>query len=265
MPTFRHGKGSRVFVDGYDLSRQLRSVQPQMGADVAETTAFLSGAKTFVPGIPEMSVACEGMFSYDNTLLGDIDNVTQAIMAQETAVAITVGLDNGVTVGKAIKSGMAFESDVNVSGSITDIVALTANFKVTDSFFGGLALSDADNVAALTGVAVTGVGQDYTAFATNITPTVQMKNGGICTLHVMTNTVNAGTTLKIQHSTAIGGTYVDLATFTIPTVTKAGYWSLVAPGTAVDKFIRYNITATGTGNLKFLCTFAPRTPQFQVA
>lgn len=264
MPQFRHGKNTRIFVDGYELSRSLKNVTTQQQMDTGETTGFTSTQKSYVAGIPEMSVNADGMFAFDSVTLDNIDNVLQAVMAVETPIAISVAFDNGVTAGKLVKAGQALETDINVNSSITDIVATTAAFKVTDAFFSGISLRDPDSVLALTGVASSGVGQDMTAFATHITPSIQMKNGGIAVLHVIANTVNSTTTLKFQHSTLIGGTYVDFATFTIPANTKAGY-TFVVPAGALDKFIKYNITATGTGNLQFLAVFAPRTASIQVA
>jgi hypothetical protein len=243
----------------------LKSVTATSSSDTADTTAFMDAYKTSVLGLPSATLSAEGMFAFDTTAnQAHIDNVLQNLMAQEAAEPVTYAVDGGVTAGKLVRGGPCYESSVQVSGSVSDLVGITAEFQVTDGFFNGLSLRDPDTPLALTGAASPGTGVDYTAFATDLTPAVQMQNGGIAVLHVMNNTVNASTTLKIQHSTLIGGTYIDIATFTIPATTVDGYFAVVAP-TNIDKFIRYNITATGTGNLSFLAYFAPRAATSDVA
>ena len=258
MPTFRHAKNTRVFFNGYDLSHMLRKVSVTSTTDTADTTAFRSTYKTSVLGLPSGTVNCEGMFSFDTTAAqADIDNVLHNLMAVETPSPITVGYDNGVTAGKVVRGGPCHESNVQLSGSVSDIVGITADFQVTEGLGDGIVLRDPDTPLALTGAASVGTGQDYTSLCNDLTPAAQMQNGGVAILQVINNTVDASTTLKLQHSTTLGGTYVDIATFTIATLEVGGWYVVVAPSN-IDKFIRYNITATGTGNLSFITYFVPR-------
>lgn len=264
MPTFRHAKGTRVFCDGYDLSRALKNVSVQRQNAPAESTGFTCAAKEFISGIPEVSVSADGMFAYDNATTLDINNCQEAVLALDGPAALCIGFDGGVTAGKLVVAGQALQTDITIQSPATDIVSTTAAFKGTDALFNGYSLRDPDSVLSLTGAASAGTGQDYNALCDDLTPTPIMTLGGICVLNVIGNSVGSTTTMKIQHSTAIGGAYVDLATFTIPANTRAGYTSLITPQT-VNRWIRYNITATGTGDLKFIAAFVPRTPSSTVS
>lgn len=255
MPTFRHGKFIRVFYGNGELGTSLKSLNMVAAVDTAETTAFGSTVKTYVIGIPGQTLSFQGMFSA--AAATDIDPVLNAGLGQELPTPITIALDSGVTAGKQVKGGLSHDSNYSISGSVSDMVGVNVDFQLTDVAGSGLVLQTPDTPVALTGVAANGVGQDYTVYCTGGGGTT-MVNGGVAIVHVLANTVNASTTLNLQSATTLGGTYSTFATFSaIGATTTTSASVAVTRGTTVNKFIRWQISATGTGNLTFLTYFIP--------
>ena len=56
----KHGKSSRVFIKGYDVSAYLSSVSMAGSADTVEATPFSSSDKVFVAGKTDATLRCEG-------------------------------------------------------------------------------------------------------------------------------------------------------------------------------------------------------------
>lgn len=257
MPTPRHGKNTRVFYGAYDLSLFLKEVSFPRQVDTAETTAFTVAAKEYVIGNPSGNISATGMFSYNNSAPNaDIVNVLDAAFGQDAGSPVSVALDAGVTVGKMMHGGDALQSSYGITSSVQDVVGVAADFQLSGTAARGIALKDPDVVQACAGSNITGTGQDCSATLPGIA--TQFLLGGAAVLHVISNTVNAAVTIKLQSSATLGGAYVDLVSFTACGVASLlGEVKAIARGTVIDKFLRYYITTTGTGNIKFLTYFAP--------
>jgi len=59
---FSHGKSTKVYVNGYDLTLFLQSISPQLNADTAEVSTFGLTHKKFVPGMKDATLQAEGFF-----------------------------------------------------------------------------------------------------------------------------------------------------------------------------------------------------------
>src|SRR4051812_28407146 len=92
MPTFRHGKQTAVIFDKYDLSTMLNSASYQQQADLAETTAYGSNARSYMPGFPGGTVSLGGMFSGS---AGEVDQVLAAALSATASVPMTVLPEGG--------------------------------------------------------------------------------------------------------------------------------------------------------------------------
>lgn len=129
MPTFRHGKLTVFKIEDSgavlrDISNALREVNFPRTADTPETTAFGSVNKSYVVGIPGGSFSCSGMF--DLTVIGYLDG----IYGQEATSTFEYGPE-GSTAGRRKYTGEVLLSNLNVSGSVSDMVAFTADFVVS--------------------------------------------------------------------------------------------------------------------------------------
>jgi hypothetical protein len=235
VPTFRHGRGTFVLVDKYDLTTYLREAGVASTVDLAETSAFGTFDKTFVVGMRERRLSLAGMFDGS---VNAVDAVLNTILGQEAAVVCTYAPE-GLTVGRRTYLIQSEETSHEVSSPITDVVAVSAELQGTDTGGHGVALH------ALT--AETGTGNS-----------VSVDNGAATTLgsvghlHVTANDRNAGSILiKIQHSTD-DAAWADLITFTSVAFAVTTSERLTT-STTVNRYLRAQWTVTGgaTGGYTF--------------
>jgi len=127
--TFRHGKLTVLKIDDengdlQDLSDALRSVDFPETVDKAETSAFGTGAKTYVPGMTDAQLSCSGMF--DQVMAASM----QAIKGQETFLAFEYEPE-GAGVGRAIYTGECFLTSIKRGNKTNDMVSLDLDFQIT--------------------------------------------------------------------------------------------------------------------------------------
>ena len=58
MPTFRHGKSVKVFVDEFDFSSYFNDVSVSTTVETAETSTFGSSAKEYITGLINKLIKC---------------------------------------------------------------------------------------------------------------------------------------------------------------------------------------------------------------
>ena len=69
-------------------------------------------------------------------------------------------------------------------------------------------------------------------------------------MHVLSNAISANTTVKIRHSTASGGTYADLITFsTVGSTATVSERKSLASGSTINRYFQVTVTSTGSGTI----------------
>ena len=212
MP-FISSNQTRVIYGTNPLAAILRTVSPSVNFDMLETTTLADTAKTFQPGLEDITLNLDGLFDSTNGAGTAFDNIIAAITGEST-VATSVA-----------PSGFAVTNPVWLLGT------KTISYEVSSSAPGlGVSLAD---LAAIT---ATGNG-------TSVDNAAGTTNGGIAHLHV---TDVSGTTptlaVIIQHSTN-NSTWSTLASFT--SATAATSQSVAFTGT-VNRYVRASYTAGGT-------------------
>jgi hypothetical protein len=262
MPNFRHGKNTTVLFKGFDMSPYFRSFTVRQQADVAETTAFKSTVKSFVAGVSDGELTLEGMFSGG---VDEVDEEMNAIFGQETTDVVTIGPDSTMAEGNRVMGGPIYLATYGVRGGFAEMVSVNANFKASGGLMGGFSLSDPTRVHTATGATTpVGVGAanvfvpvdtGFPMVATGVTIGDIISNGGYGVLHVVDSTTAAGTfQVKIQTSTASGGTYTDLVSFTpTPINTENAEVIFIPAGTPMNQWARVAIVwqVPTTGTCKF--------------
>lgn len=241
MPTFRHGKNFTVLIDTYDLSTMFKSATMNRTVDMAETTAFQSTVKTWVPGIPNGTMDLQGMFS---GAAGEVDAVLSGVLGAAGPYVVSIGPDGSMDEARRIYTGNAHAATYGVQGSVSDMVSVTANFQATGGFQSGLSLSDPTTARTAT---FNGTAVDYDASDTV---------GGFGVLQVISNTLDNSAVVKIQTATTSGGSYSDLITFTtVGTGATAAELVSVAAGTTKNQFVRVQLTTSGTGSIYLFAAY----------
>ena len=241
MPTFRHGKSIKVFVDEFDFSSYFNDVSASTMVETAETSTFGSDAKEYIPGLKDGTVSLSGMF--EGTEDVGTDDYFSAVLGTATKQKVIVAPEGHGLGGRAVM----LESDATsyeVSGAIADVVQASAEFQSSEGVEHGVILSSGAAVSS-TG---NGTGVDNGAATTN---------GGVGYLSVPVNTRNGNVTVKIAAS-ADNSTFADLITFTVVSSATKTSERVEVTGT-VARYLRVSYTVAGsTGSATPVVAFARR-------
>jgi hypothetical protein len=123
-----HGKDAYLSIDGDNLTTYLNSIDLTNSVDMAETSTMGLEAKTYISGLSDATLSFEGLF--DDTATTGPHAVLNPLVGGETAVAFEYG-PQGNGAGEQKISGVGFLSSYQVSASIGDAVAFSAEFQIT--------------------------------------------------------------------------------------------------------------------------------------
>jgi len=243
MPTFRHGKNVKVFVDEFDFSSYFNDVSASTMVETAETSTFGSSAKEYIPGLKDGTVSLSGLF--EGTADTGTDDYFATILGAATKQKVIVATEGHANGSRAVM----LESDATsyeVSGAIADVVQASAEFQSSEGVEHGVILSS--------GAAVSATGN-----GTSVDNGASSANGGVAYLSVPVNTRNGNITVKVQQS-ADNSTFTDLVTFTaVTSAQKTSARIEVADGTSVARYLRVNYTVAGsTGSATPIVAFSRR-------
>lgn len=135
MPTFRHGKNAQFKLGTTgaptaltDITTSTDSVSFPRQMDLAETTTFTAGARTYIPGFPNQTFSIGGKFDATtdaqlSALAGDTSGIPVCIQYRpEGAGAGRVQYD---APGGAGAAGV-YITNYSISSPVNDVVSWTA-------------------------------------------------------------------------------------------------------------------------------------------
>lgn len=240
-PSFRHGKLTRVFMNGKDASPFLNSAELSIGVDTKETSAFGTTAKTYIPGIREQSMTIGGM--YDGTAAA-LDEVMVGLHATDPTYPVTLFYDAGIAVGRVCRLAEVRQTSYDTSSPVDDIVSVSGELQIDGSVIFGYVLN---NEAAVASSIVTGASIDCGASSAT-------SKGGKMHIQIPVNTRSATVQVKTQVSVD-NSVWTDLLTSTLSAGQTGGVVNNVTTGT-VARYIRTLITPTaGTGSAVIIVAF----------
>lgn len=237
---FLHGKSAAVFFNATDLSAYLNNAAVNQSMAPAETTAFGASSKAYIVGLKDGTISLSGMFDGAS---GAVDPIIQAALGVDNGVFTF--LSGGSTKGNRALLAQVDPTSYNVTAPVGDVVNVSIDLQADGGVDAGVSL--------MTLGAITATG-NQTAEDNGSATT----NGGVAHLHVTANTMNNTTTFKVQHSSD-NSTFADLGTFTAVSSTSTTSQRLtIASGTTVNRYVRVQYTAAGTGSITFHVSFARR-------
>lgn len=242
MPTFRHGKGTTVLSDDFDLTTYLNSVSVSTSVEAPETTTFGSADRSYIVGHNEGTISFEGLFEGSAS---SADSIFATALGNTTDKVITVSTDSTSIGGRTILvqgASTAYE----ISSPLTDVVSVSAESVANGGVDYGVWLVCQTAVSATTNT-------------TSVDNTTSSTNGGVAHLHVTANARTATTIIAVQHSSD-NSTFADLAVFgTVAISTLDSERLAVAPGTTVNRYLRTRTTiASGSGSITRSVAFSRR-------
>lgn len=216
-----HGRHTRVYVDGYDLSGDSNSFEPGYAADTAEVSAFGDTKKSYVVGLADPAIRWQGVF---NDEASRIHEVGAARIGNEVMFNATWG----TAVGQYGAGGTANLSEYSVSAPISGAVTVSA------------ALSGGGDAGVFEFLNTVLGKQSVPADPSGWNSGVQSNSGLGGHLQFFSGT---GTVILQSSTAAAGPTWTDQANFGLQTAPYAAYKP--SSGT-VHQYLRA-IMSNGTG------------------
>ena len=128
---FSHGAKTRVYWNGFDLTRYSRDVTTEPVVDTVDTSTFGTDSKTHLAGMIGTKVTLAGLM--DGAATGNEPRLFADLQANTTSLQSLIGihLPQGDTVGASGYGFQAFETTMKVNSPIKDVVMLDASFDIT--------------------------------------------------------------------------------------------------------------------------------------
>lgn len=218
---FTHGKNSRVYMNGTNLSDYMRSIQVSAELDTAESSTFGADWKQYVRGLRDATISGEGIFEAtpDGAIMASLDTATKSVWQT---------YPGGDQAGASGRGLLCDTTTYEPSSEIGDVVAWSVE---------GQSSVGADRIVSHHSHAE----RTTSGTATVIDNGAATTGGGVAYLNV--TAVSGSAVITIQDS-ADNITFADLATF--GTVTATGGYRQTYAGTA-DRYTRLVHThAAGT-------------------
>lgn len=250
MPTFHHGRTSKVYLDEFDMSGYLTASDVVHQQDTAETTVYGSSSRSYLPSQASGTLSLSGLIDATDAA-GTSDKEFEAILGSATTPVLTIAVEGG-TIGNRAILARANETSYTMATPVADVNSLTADFQCSADPANNVTLGVASGVQLTTGASIAHGSLGNLASVDN---GASSANGGAALLHVPTNSVDGATTIKVQHSTD-DAIWVDLVTFTAvgaSTITS----ELSAVTGTVNQYLRVTASTAGSsGAITFMVSFA---------
>ncbi len=251
MPTFQHGKGSKVYLDEFDMSAYLNSTDVTHTQDTAETTVYGASSRSFIASQASGTLSFGGLIDATNTA-GTSDKEFEAILGSATHPVLTVAIEGG-TIGNRAVIARANETSYTMATPVADVNSLTADFQCSADPANNVEFGVASAVQLTTGASIA---HGSLGALSSVDNGASSANGGAAVLHVPTNTVGGGaTTIKVQHS-ANNSSWADLISFTAVGASTITSQLSAVTGT-VNRYLRVTASTAGSsGAITFMVSFA---------
>lgn len=231
---FLHGKSTKVFINGYDLSAYFKGSTISGKADTAETTCYGGTAKAYIAGLKDATIKLEGLF--EATANGIVDTLHAALGQDNGIFSI---FPDGDAIGKIGFCSKGTEPSYEVDSPVADVVSVSA--EVQSSVGAEMVLSH----HAMGAATVDGNGSAVDGAASSA-------NGGVGYLHVSAFSGLTNLIVTIEDSADGATGWATILTFaTVTAVTK----ERVAITGTVRRYTRAVTNVTGTGSVTFSASF----------
>lgn len=219
---FIHGKGTDIYINGWDVNSYLQSVEIPGTCDVAETTTLDKSSKTYIAGNKDATVTLEGLYDGEDDAIDEI--VENILGSTGNEICQYFG---GDTAGNRGVGTSVIETEYNITTNVDDTASITVSGQSNvgrESLISLMALSTVTSSGSTTE-------QDYGE---------QTTNGGSAYLHctAVTGTVS----VKIEDSSD-NITYNDLVSFS--NVDTANSSQRVTFSGNVERYTRVTYTLDG--------------------
>lgn len=210
----RHGKGTRILVNGYDMSPILNDATVDRTVDTAETTCFTTSTggdtkdRTYIPGHRSASATLAGLYTDDGTNGGStshLDGVFDDVLGATTSPILSIAPGGGSTIGSDVWLLEANEIARAATAPLSDAVRTSMSVQASGAApLGKWVAHPATRPFAST---------EQNLAAVNLGGSTTAQTGYVAHLHVLGGSTSTGAdlTVTIQDSSD-SATWVDLPT-----------------------------------------------------
>lgn len=251
---FRHGRQTRVFADGIDLSCYLKEASVSSTIDTPETTAFCDTIKQWVNGLPDYSASLSGMFEATATTGQEqgSDTTLFAKFGKETPLKVVL-MNEGSQAGRRSRIFGGIITSYNVQNTVADMVALNMDMKITGQLYIAQNLNrmDVDELAEGTSSPHSlFVADRQTIFGTSSPYGAATYNGRV---YLMVKNTTAGSITLTVEDSADNTTYAALGGHAGTAIAAGEVAEIILTDTAIARYVRIKAGAaiTADSNLKF--------------
>lgn len=127
-----HGKGTKVLMDGWDMSRWLNSIETPVTVDTAETTVFnSSGTKTYITGNADATIIAEGFWAASSS---DAAGVEADLVSALSSSALNVWTywPEGTSTGRAGSGVTSIETGYTVTSPVDGTIDISIEGQVSN-------------------------------------------------------------------------------------------------------------------------------------
>lgn len=204
-PTFRHGRGTVILANQYNLGGILNDASAEASVDTAETTVFGNNDKTYLAGQIDHTVSYKGLYdgAYSTAAFSAnrIHEVIYAAMGSTSGTVNTYGPE-GNTIGRRALLFNGLPNSFKFQSPISDAVKVEAEQAMASKLSRGQWLKDfSTSIPNSTG---------GSTFAT-VDNGHLSAGGGAVHAHVTSFATTGTWTWKVRHSSN-GSAFTDLTT-----------------------------------------------------
>jgi len=242
-PNFVHGKGTRIYANGFGLSTVMRESNFDQSAEAHDVTVYGDGDdRVYIPGTRDGSLSMSGL--HDGST-AETDRKLKAL-AGSSALVATIGF-GGDTAGGLAHLINGHITNYTVSSPAGDVVAASAAVQFSSQHHSGRWLAArASRATATTHPSVALPGSTLST------------RGAIAHLHVFSKTTGAGNDFvaKVQDSSN-GSVWADLLTFaTVDSTSIEGSHERVKVAGAVHDNARVVVTTQNSTGVEYAVALA---------
>lgn len=234
-PTFRHGTGTRILANQYNLGGILNDAGADASVELAETTTFGQNDKTFLAGQIDNKVTYKGFYdgAYSTAALprSRVQEVIQAALGSTSGIVNTYGPE-GDTIGRRAVLFSGIPDTYKTSSPVTDAVKIEA---------GQMMQSDLSRGEWLVAFSAAATASTYATVDHGKLST----GGGAVHAHVVSYTSTGTWTWRVQHSSN-GSAFTNLTT--ARNLTAATLYTRVATTGTVKRYLKAVVSAVTGGS-----------------
>ena len=244
-PTFRHGKGTRIFLNGYDMSLILNNSDYSASAEPVDVTAYTATDRAYIAGLRSAEATLQGMSDGSTEA---VDEQFRSSLAASGADVLTIA-PGGAAAGDRAELGSGRVTARSVSAPVAGVVAVTASVQYTSEARSALVIVAPGTLATATTHAAQSLGSTSTT------------EGAVAHLHVLSATTSSSTAAELSgafQDSSDAATWADVIAITsVSSTAPISSQRLLSTG-LLNENVRFRASVQGSTAINYVAAIGRR-------